>query len=149
MADLLGARPREVVFTGGATEAIAAACWGAAARGGHQVVPAVEHSAVRLAAARHGEVTTVPVDGRGRVAVADLMAAVRDDTALVHLQWANHEVGRSSRWPRPSRPPGAGRARPRRRGPGGRAGGGRLPEPLGLLSVSAPQARRSAGRGRC
>ncbi len=93
VADLLGARPREVVFTGSATEAIAAACWGAAARGGHQVVPAVEHSAVRLAAARHGEVATVPVDGRGRVDVADLLAAVRDDTALVHLQWGNHEVG--------------------------------------------------------
>ncbi len=93
VADLLGARAREVVFTGSATEAIAAACWGASARGGHQVVPAVEHSAVRQAAARHGEVTTVPVDGVGRVDVAALMAAVRDDTALVHLQWGNHEVG--------------------------------------------------------
>ena len=93
VADLVGARAREVVFTGSATEAIAAACWGAAARGRHQVVPAVEHSAVRLAAARHGEVTTVPVDGRGHVDVDALMAAVRDDTALVHLQWGNHEVG--------------------------------------------------------
>jgi cysteine desulfurase len=94
VADLLGARPREVVLTSGATESIAAACWGAAARGRHQVVPAVEHSAVRLAAARHGEVTIVPVDGRGRVAVDDLVAAVRTgDTALVHLQWGNHEVG--------------------------------------------------------
>jgi cysteine desulfurase len=93
VAGLLGARPREVVFTGGATEAIAAACWGAAARGGHQVVPAIEHSAVRLAAARHGAVTVVPVDRAGRVAVDDLLAAVGDDTALVHLQWGNHEVG--------------------------------------------------------
>jgi cysteine desulfurase len=110
VADLLGARPREVVFTSGATEAVAAACWGAAARAaargtagdaaapaaagwGHQVVPAVEHSAVRLAAARHGEVTTVGVDGRGRVDVDRLLAAVRGDTVLVHLQWGNHEVG--------------------------------------------------------
>ena len=93
VADLLGARPREVVFTSGATEAIAAACWGASPRGRHQVVPAVEHSAVRQAAAGHGEVTVVPVDGRGRVDVQDLLAAVRDDTALVHLQWGNHEVG--------------------------------------------------------
>ena len=108
VADLLGARPREVVFTGGATEAIAAACWGAAARaagangapgtagprlGGHQVVPAIEHSAVRQAAARHGDVTVVPVDTHGRVDVDDLVAAVRDDTVLVHLQWGNHEVG--------------------------------------------------------
>jgi len=93
VAGLIGARPREVVFTGGATEAIAAACWGAAARGAHQVVPAVEHSAVRLAAERHGEVTRVPVDGRGRVAAEDALAAVRPDTALVHIQWGNHEVG--------------------------------------------------------
>ena len=48
---------------------------------------------MRLAAARHGEVTVVPVDGRGRVSVDDLLAAVRDDTALVHLQWGNHEIG--------------------------------------------------------
>ncbi len=93
VAVLLGARPREVVFTSGATEAIAAACWGAASRGAHQVVPAIEHSAVRLAAARHGDVTIVPVDGRGRVPVDDVLAAVRPDTALVHLQWGNHEVG--------------------------------------------------------
>ena len=52
VAELLGARNREVCFTSSATEAIAAACWGAAERGGHQVVPAVEHSAVRLSAAR-------------------------------------------------------------------------------------------------
>jgi cysteine desulfurase len=93
VADLVGARAREVVFTGSATEAIAAACWGAAARGRHQVVPAIEHSAVRHAAARHGEVTTVPVDRLGHVDVGALVAAVRDDTALVHLQWGNHEVG--------------------------------------------------------
>jgi cysteine desulfurase len=93
VAELIGARPRELVFTGGATEAIAAACWGAAARGAHQVVPAVEHSAVRLAAERHGEVTRVPVDARGRVAAEDVLAAVRPDTAVVHVQWGNHEVG--------------------------------------------------------
>lgn len=93
VAALVGARNREVVFTSGATEAIVAACWGASSRGGHQVVPAVEHSAVRLAAARAGDVTLVPVDRVGRVDAIDVMAAVRDDTALVHLQWGNHEVG--------------------------------------------------------
>ena len=93
VAALLGARSREVVFTSGATEAIATAVAGAASRGTHQVVPAVEHSAVREAAERTGEVTVVGVDGGGRVDVADLLAAVREDTALVHLQWGNHEVG--------------------------------------------------------
>jgi cysteine desulfurase len=93
VAAMFGARSREVVFTSGATEAIAAACWGAAERGGHQVLAAVEHSAVRRAAERHGDVTVVGVDGVGRVDPDELLAAVRDDTALVHVQWANHEVG--------------------------------------------------------
>jgi cysteine desulfurase len=93
VAALLGARPRSVVFTSGATESIAAACWGAADRGGHQVLAAVEHSAVRLAAEADGAVTVVGVDGVGRVDPDELLAAVREDTALVHLQWGNHEVG--------------------------------------------------------
>ena len=93
VAGLLGARNREVCFTSGATEAIAAACWGAAARGAHQVVPAVEHSAVRLAAERHGDVTFVAPDATGWTDPDAVLDAVRPDTALVHLQWGNHEVG--------------------------------------------------------
>lgn len=93
VAGLLGARPREVVLTSGATEAIATAVWGASERGGHQVLTAVEHSAVRDCAARSGAVTVVPVDGLGRVDPAEVLAAVRPDTAAVHVQWANHEVG--------------------------------------------------------
>lgn len=92
VAGLLGARPREVVFTSGATEAIAAAVWGAAERGGHQVVPAVEHSAVREAAGRF-DVTTVGVDRLGRVDPDEVSAAIwPGETALVHVQWGNHEV---------------------------------------------------------
>jgi cysteine desulfurase len=93
VAELLGARNREVCFTSGATEAIAAACWGGADRGGHQVVPAIEHSAVRMAAARHGEITLVAPDRHGRVDPGAVLAAVRPGTGLVHLQWGNHEVG--------------------------------------------------------
>ncbi len=93
VAALLGARPREVVFTSGATESIATAVVGGRSRGGHQVVPAVEHSAVREAAARAGEVTLVGVDRTGRVDAAAVLAAVRPDTGLVHVQWGNHEVG--------------------------------------------------------
>jgi cysteine desulfurase len=101
VAALLGARSREVVFTSGATEAIATAIHGATARAGenagpgrraHVVAAAVEHSAVRLGSARH-ELTLVGCDRRGRVDADELMAAVRPDTALVHLQWGNHEVG--------------------------------------------------------
>ena len=92
VATRLGARSREVVFTSGATESIVTATWMATERGDHVVLPAVEHSAVREASARH-EVTVVGVDGRGRVDPGELLAAVRPDTALVHVQWGNHEVG--------------------------------------------------------
>jgi cysteine desulfurase len=87
VAARFGCRPRSVVFTSGATEAIAAACWGA--RGGHQVVSAVEHSAVRASAERHGPVTVVPVDAVGRIDPD----AIPADAAIVHVQWGNHEVG--------------------------------------------------------
>lgn len=88
-----GARPREVVFTSGASESIAAVCWGAAERGRTQVLSAVEHSAVRLAAGQHGSVALVGCDRTGRVDPAGLLDAIDDDTAVVHLQLANHEVG--------------------------------------------------------
>jgi len=95
VADWLGCRPRSIVFTSGATESIAAASWGARERDParrHVVLGAVEHSAVRQWAER-GPHTVVGVDRTGRVDVDELLAAVRDDTALVHLQWGNHEVG--------------------------------------------------------
>lgn len=117
VAGLLGCRGRSVVLTSGGTESIAAACWGAAGwgergaagrgergaagrgergaagRGEHQVLAAVEHSAVRASAEALGDVTIVPVDGLGRVDVDQLVAAVEPRTGVVHLQWANHEVG--------------------------------------------------------
>jgi cysteine desulfurase len=94
VAHFLGCRSsREVIFTSGATEAIATAVWGTSERGAHHVVTAVEHSAVRLSAESAGDVTLVGVDGVGRVDVGAVMDAVRRDTACVHVQWANHEVG--------------------------------------------------------
>lgn len=94
VASFLGARSREVVFTSGATEAIVTATYGAAERGSRIIVPAVEHSAVRSAAAAFGAVVLVDVDANGRVDPAAVTAALdqHDDVALVHLQWANHEV---------------------------------------------------------
>jgi cysteine desulfurase len=94
VASFFGCRSsREVVFTSGATESIAAAVFGAAARGDHQVLTAVEHSAVRLAVANAGESTVVAVDEKGRVAVDDVLDALQPQTACVHVQWGNHEVG--------------------------------------------------------
>src|SRR5438067_2697056 len=95
VAALLGARPREVVFTSGATEAVNAAVHGALAsgRGDHVVVPAVEHSCVRDASERARRCTVVGVDRLGRVDPDEIVKALDDNTALVHCQWANHEVG--------------------------------------------------------
>jgi len=98
LAALVGARNREVVFTSGATEALVAAVHGAVGRGRHLVVGAVEHSAVRQAAAAlvdagTHELDVVGVDHLGHVDPAGIAAALRPDTALVALQWANHEVG--------------------------------------------------------
>ena len=95
VAALVGARPREVVFTSGATEAINAATFGAVGRAatGRIVATAVEHSAVLESSRRH-DLVTVGVDGDGRVDAARLLAVVDEaPTALVHVQWANHEVG--------------------------------------------------------
>ncbi len=93
VAGAFGARPREVVFTSGASESIAAVCWGVADRGRRQVLSAVEHSAVRIAAAQHGGTVVVGCDGTARVDADELLAAVDAETAVVHLQLANHEVG--------------------------------------------------------
>lgn len=104
LAAFVGARSREIVFTSGTTESIAAATWGAVERsvspGGspHIVMSAVEHSAVRLSAesfsaASGGIVTTIGVDSRGRISPDEILSAVTSDTSLVHVQWGNHEVG--------------------------------------------------------
>ncbi|MCU1346529.1 MAG: cysteine desulfurase, partial [Acidimicrobiia bacterium] len=95
VASALGARPREVVFTSGGTEAIATAVWGAAEQAGcHMVVPAIEHSAVRLAAQQFAfRSTVVPCNELGRVDAAAMVEAIEPQTTLVHLQWGNHEVG--------------------------------------------------------
>jgi cysteine desulfurase len=99
VADLVGARPRQVVFTSGGTEAVNAAVWGATrARPGAVVLCAgIEHSAVREASERAAPVEELGVDHLGRLEVGSVADALRRHTAhppaLVHCQWANHEVG--------------------------------------------------------
>ena len=100
VADLIGARPQEVVFTSGGTESDNLAVLGLAAAApgkGHVVVSAVEHAAVRGAAEHLGsrgyEVTTLGVDADGRVSPDRLAEALRPDTVLVAVMWANNEVG--------------------------------------------------------
>jgi cysteine desulfurase len=99
VAELVGALPREVVFTSGGTEAINAAVWGAAHRQpGLPILCAdVEHSAVRDASTRSAPVEVLPVDAAARIdlgALAERLGATgAPRPALVHCQWANHEVG--------------------------------------------------------
>jgi cysteine desulfurase len=97
VAALFGARPREVVFTSSGTEAVNHAIWGGVRRagvGGAVVTTAVEHSAVLDACRREsGPVRIVGVDGLGRFDATEVAAQITDDTALVTVQLANHEVG--------------------------------------------------------
>lgn len=96
VADAFGTRPRQVIFTSGATEAINAATYGALtdAPGDHVVVSEIEHAAVRDASTRSAaHVTWVGADPEGRIRVDEVLGALRADTALVHCQWANQEVG--------------------------------------------------------
>ena len=99
VAALFGTRSRQVIFTSGATEAINAAVYGAAARNEQAtrvVLSGVEHSAVRDASERYaGQLEWIGVDRFGRVEVEQIRSAVVDSGApvLVHCQLANHEVG--------------------------------------------------------
>jgi len=101
VAEHLGCRPGEVVFTSGGTEADNLAVKGialGAPRGRHVVLSAIEHPAVvetvdhlrRL----HGfEVTVLPVDSAGLVDPDDFSRALRPDTTLATVMYANNEVG--------------------------------------------------------
>jgi cysteine desulfurase len=99
VADLLAVAPRQIVFTSGATEAINAAVWGVtrAFPDAPVLAAAVEHSAVRDASRRAAPTEILRVDDRGCLdvdALAErLRATGRPRPALVHCQWANHEVG--------------------------------------------------------
>jgi len=97
----IGAQPREIIFTGGGTEAINLAikgvAWAGKARGHRLVTSAVEHHAV-LHTLRHlekfgFEVVILPVDRYGRVDPDQVDGAINDRTILVSLMMANNEVG--------------------------------------------------------
>lgn len=99
-AFLGGVEPSEVLFTSCATESNNAAIFGVAAanpKRKHVVTSAVEHPAVlevcRELQRRGHEVTILPVDRQGQIAVADYVRALRPDTLLVSLMHANNETG--------------------------------------------------------
>jgi cysteine desulfurase len=102
VAKLLGAgRKEEIIFTSGGTEgnnlAIKGAAWRARKKGKHIVTSAMEHISViniMKSLQKDGfEVTQVPVDGEGFVDIGELERAMRDDTTLVSIMYANNEIG--------------------------------------------------------
>jgi cysteine desulfurase len=101
IARLIGARPQEIIFTGGATESNNLAIKGVAdactAKGDHIVTSAIEHKAVldvcRTLEQRGARITRLPVGRDGLVDPATVEAAIGDRTVLVSIMYANNEVG--------------------------------------------------------
>jgi len=101
VARVLGAGPREIVFTGGGSESVVLAIVGAAraaaARGRHVVTVVTEHHAVLHAVdvlERDGwRVTRLPVDPRGLVDLSAFTAALTPETTLASVMLANNEIG--------------------------------------------------------
>lgn len=101
VARLIGAEPKEMVFTSGATEADNLAIKGVyemySGKGNHIITVATEHKAV-LDTCHHieklgGEVTYLAVDREGLIDLAELAAAIRPTTILIAVMYANNEIG--------------------------------------------------------
>lgn len=101
VAALIGAQPQEVLFTGGGSEAdnlaVKGTAWARRDRGRHLITSAVEHHAVldtmKWLGKNGFEVTVLPVDREGFVSPEALDAAIRPDTTLVSILFANNEIG--------------------------------------------------------
>src|SRR5712671_3370792 len=103
VAALIGARPHEIVFTSGGTEADNHAIFGAVAAAGsssstpHVITSSIEHEAVLNACQalekQSMDVTYLAVDPDGRVHPDELRHAVRKETALITIMHANNELG--------------------------------------------------------
>ena len=101
VARVLNAKPEEIIFTGGGTEAINLAILGVSRmhkdRGRHIVTSKIEHHAVlhsTEALAKEGfETTYLDVDEDGFVNPEDVRKAIRSDTLLVSVMYANNEIG--------------------------------------------------------
>ena len=100
VADLIGASPEEIVFTGCGTESDNTAIWAALHSQPdkrHLITTRVEHPAVKSLAeslANRGyRITFVPVDGQGNLDLDHLYDSLSEDTAIVSIMWANNETG--------------------------------------------------------
>jgi cysteine desulfurase len=101
VAKLIGADPKEIIFTSGATEGDNLAIKGVfemyANKGNHIITCNIEHKAV-LDACKHvekmgGEVTYLDVKEDGRIDLGELEAAIRPSTILISIMYANNEIG--------------------------------------------------------
>ena len=101
VAQLIGADPKEIIFTSGATEADNLAVKGVfemyASKGNHVITVVTEHKAV-LDTCKHiekagGEVTYLTVKDDGLIDLAELEAAIRPTTVLIAVMYANNEIG--------------------------------------------------------
>lgn len=90
VAQLLGAQESEIIFTGSGTEADNTVIFGVP--DGHIITTAIEHHAV-LHPAQRRHATLLPVTRDGLVDPDDLRRALRPDTRLVSIMWANNETG--------------------------------------------------------
>jgi cysteine desulfurase len=101
IASLIGATPKEIIFTSGATESDNLMIKGIAEmfreKGNHIITQAIEHKAVLDTCKRlekEGfEVTYLPVQKDGRVNLDELKAAIRPTTILITIMYANNEIG--------------------------------------------------------
>ena len=98
VASRLGAKPDELVFTGGGSEGDNLILRGAVSRGAHVITSAIEHPAVLetlFALRRAGDISlsVLPVDRFGRVDPDAVAAAILPETQLVSVMLANNEVG--------------------------------------------------------
>jgi cysteine desulfurase len=104
IADMLGCSPKEIVFTACGTEsdniAIRGVAWAQklAGQGHHLITTPIEHHAVdhtinQLCDKFGFEQTVVPVDRYGLVKPADIEAAIRPETSLISVIYANNEIG--------------------------------------------------------
>lgn len=101
VASLIGARAEEIYFTAGGSEAdnwaLKAAVEAYGNKGKHIITTAIEHHAILHTAdylEKHGcEVTYLPVDENGVIRLSDLESAIRPDTILISVMFANNEIG--------------------------------------------------------